>query len=587
VEAAPRPSAGSTLRSLENYETHDHDVLVIGAGGAGLRAAIAASAAGADVGVVCKSLLGKAHTVMAEGGMAASLGNVDPADNWQTHFADTMRGGKFINNWRMAEIFAKEAPDRVLELERWGALFDRTPEGKIMQRPFGAHTWRRLCHVGDRTGLELIRTLQDKGVHSGLTVYMECTLTRLLKDGDRVCGAFGYWREDGRFVLFRARAIVLATGGWGRMYKVTSNSWESTGDGVGMAYEAGAELRDTEMVQFHPTGMVWPPGVRGILVTEGVRGEGGVLRNSEGERFMVRYDPEKQELSSRDVVARAIYREVQEGRGSEHGGAYLDISHRPTDFIKSKLPSMYEQFLALADVDITKQPMEVAPTIHYAMGGVRVEAETGASSVSGLFAAGEVAAGLHGGNRLGGNSLTDLLVFGRRAGEAAAACARAAGGSPAIDPAQVEEEKALLLRPFESGGGENPYLLHDALQEVMATHVGIFRDEASLKQGLEKVLALQERATRIEVHGSRMFNPAWHMARDDLFMLTVAEAVIRAAILRRESRAAHYRTDYPDTDPQLGKVNFVACKTESEMRVVAVPIPPMPPELAAILEEKK
>jgi succinate dehydrogenase / fumarate reductase flavoprotein subunit len=570
---------------IENYETHEHDVLIIGAGGAGLRAAIAASAAGASVGVVCKSLLGKAHTVMAEGGMAASLGNVDPADDWKVHFADTMRGGQMINNWRMAELFAKEAPDRVYELERWGALFDRTTDGKIMQRPFGAHTWRRLCHVGDRTGLELIRTLQDKGVHSGLTVYMECTITRLLTDGNQIAGAFGYWREDGRFVIFKAKAIVLASGGWGRMYKVTSNSWEGTGDGVAMAYEVGAELRDTEMVQFHPTGMVWPPGVRGILVTEGVRGEGGILKNSEGERFMLTYDPKKKDLSSRDVVARAIYREVKEGRGSEHGGAYLDITHRPADFIKQKLPSMYEQFLTLADVDITRQPMEVAPTVHYAMGGIRVEAETGATTVPGLFAAGEAAAGLHGANRLGGNSLTDLLVFGRRAGEGAAAYVDRAGQNLAVDADQVDDEKRLLLRPFESGGKENPYLLHQELQNVMAEHAGIARDEETLRAGLQKILDLQERARCIDVQGSRMFNPGWHMARDDLFMLTVAEAVVRCAIERKESRGAHWRTDYPNKHPELGQINFVVCKTDSGMALERALIPPMPPELAEILEE--
>lgn len=577
--------ARGVLKMIANIETHEHDVLVLGAGGAGLRAAIAASAAGASVGVVCKSLLGKAHTVMAEGGMAASLGNVDPADNWQVHFTDTMRGGKMINNWRMAEIFAHEAPERVYELERWGAMFDRTPEGRIMQRPFGAHTYRRLAHVGDRTGLELIRTLQDKSVHSGLDVYMECTITRLLKDGDRMAGAFGYWREDGRFVLFRAKAIVLSTGGWGRMYKVTSNSWESTGDGVAMAYEAGAELCDTEMVQFHPTGMVWPPGVRGILVTEGVRGEGGVLKNSEGVRFMEHYDPKKMELSSRDVVARAIYREVQAGRGSEHGGAYLDISHRPADFIEHKLPSMYEQFKTLADIDITKEPMEVAPTVHYAMGGVRVEAETAATSVPGLFAAGEVAAGLHGANRLGGNSLTDLLVFGRRAGEAAAQYVNHLNTPLALDEAQVQEEKELLLRPFESGGKENPYLIHQELQDVMATYAGIARDGDGLQMGLEKILDLQARAQHIEVQGSRMFNPGWHMARDDLFMLTVAEAVVRAAIERKESRGAHWRTDYPDLSEDLGRVNFVACKTDTGMKVERLPIPPMPRELAELVEE--
>jgi succinate dehydrogenase / fumarate reductase flavoprotein subunit len=571
---------------LDRYEVHDHDVLVIGAGGAGLRAAIAAAEAGADVGVVCKSLLGKAHTVMAEGGMAASLANLDAEDSWQVHFADTMRGGQLINSWRMAELFAKEAPDRVFELERWGALFDRTKQGLIMQRAFGAHTYRRLCHVGDRTGLELIRTLQDKSVHSGPKVYMECTLTRLLKDGDRVSGAFGYWRDDGRFVVFRARAVVIATGGWGRMYKVTSNSWEGTGDGICMAYDAGAELRDTEMVQFHPTGMVWPPGVRGILVTEGVRGEGGILKNSEGERFMLRYDPVKKDLASRDVVARSINREVLEGRGSEHGGAYLDISDQPAEFIRGKLPSMYEQFLTLADVDITKGPMEVAPTVHYAMGGIHVEPETGASTLPGLYAAGEAAAGLHGANRLGGNSLTDLLVFGKRAGEAAAEFARGGDGPNGIDEARVDEEKALLLRPFESGGGENPFLLHQELQAVMSDHVGITRDEETLQQGLDKVLALQQRAENLDVQGSRMFNPGWHMARDDIFMLTLAEAVIRAALLRRESRGAHFRTDYPEKDPELGKVNTVAVKTESGAEIKQRPIAPMPPELAALLEAK-
>jgi succinate dehydrogenase / fumarate reductase flavoprotein subunit len=572
---------------LDRYEIHEHDVLVIGAGGAGLRAAIAAAEAGADVGVVCKSLLGKAHTVMAEGGMAASLGNVDSADNWQVHFGDTMRGGQMINNWRMAEIFAKEAPDRVYELERYGALFDRTPEGGIMQRAFGAHTYRRLCHVGDRTGLELIRTLQDKAVHSGPRVYMECTLTRLLKDGDKVCGAFGYWREDGRFVVFKAKAIIVATGGWGRMFKVTSNSWEGTGDGICMAFEAGAELRDTEMVQFHPTGMVWPPGVRGILVTEGVRGEGGILKNSEGERFMLRYDPKKKDLSSRDVVARSIYREVQEGRGSAHGGAYLDIaSQQPAELIKRKLPSMYEQFLTLADVDITKEPMEVAPTVHYAMGGIRVEAETGASTVQGLYAAGEAAAGLHGANRLGGNSLTDLLVFGRRTGMAAAEYAnRVMGETLAIDESQIDAEKQLLLRPFESGGGENPYLLHQELQDCMSTYAGIAREEEGMKKGLQTVLDLQQRAQNLEVQGSRMFNPGWHMARDDRFMLTLAEAVLRAAILRQESRGAHFRIDYPEKNPELARVNMAACWRDTGVEIRPTPIPPMPAELAALIEE--
>ncbi|MGH2448779.1 MAG: FAD-dependent oxidoreductase [Chloroflexota bacterium] len=570
-----------------DYEVHDHDVLIIGAGGAGLRAAIAAAEEGASVGVVCKSLLGKAHTVMAEGGIAASLANVDELDSWQTHFADTVRSGKLINNWHMVQIFAHEVVDRVYELENWGAVFDRSPEGKIMQRAFGAHTYRRLAHVGDRTGLELLRTVQDKAVHSGVEVYMECTLTRLLKDGDRIAGAFGYWREDGRLVLFRAKSIVLASGGWGRLYKVTSNSWESTGDGIAMAYEAGAELRDTEMVQFHPTGMVWPPGVRGLLVTEGVRGEGGLLFNNKGERFMEHYDPKKMELSSRDIVARSIYKEVQAGRGSEHGGAYLNISHKPAEFVKRKLPSMYEQFLKLADVDITKGPMEVAPTVHYAMGGVRVEAETGATTIPGLYAAGEVAAGLHGANRLGGNSLGDLLVFGRRAGSAAAQSAARKQGQPKIDDHQIEEERCQLLRPLQHDGRENPYLLHMELQDVMSQYAGIAREGEGLRTGLEKVLDLQQRAKNLSAPGSRLFNPAWHTARDDLFMLTIAEAVFRTAIERKESRGAHWRLDYPELEKELENVNFIVCKTDHGMEVDQSPIPPMPPDLAELLVETK
>jgi len=571
---------------LDRFENYEYDVLIVGAGGAGLRAAIAASAAGARVALVTKSLLGKAHTVMAEGGIAAALGNVDPDDNWQVHFCDTMRGGQMINDWRMVEMFAKEAPERVYELERWGALFDRTPEGKIMQRPFGAHTWRRLCHVGDRTGLELIRTLQERGVHQGLDVHMEVTLTRLLKDGERIAGAFGYRRENGRFIVFRAKAIVLATGGWGRVYKVTSNSWECTGDGVAMAYEAGAELMDMEMVQFHPTGMVWPPGVRGILVTEGVRGEGGILLNSEGERFMERYDPVKKDLSSRDVVARSIYHEVEEGRGTPHGGAYLDITHRGADFIKQKLPSMYDQFLSLADVDITREKMEVGPTIHYAMGGVRVAPDTGASSVPGLYGAGEVTAGLHGANRLGGNSLSDLLVFGKRAGEAAAAYASGLETNLQIDEAEVEAESQRVVRPFESGGTENPYLLHEALQDTMQEKAGIARTGELLEQGLEEILQLRERSAQMGVTGSRLFNPGWHMSIDVPFMLTICEGIVRAAITRRESRGGHWRLDCPDQVAELGRLNYIVQKTPGGMEVTTAPIPPIREDLAALLTAK-
>ena len=568
----------------DRYQTFDHDVLVIGAGGAGMRAAIAAAEAGLSVGLVCKSLLGKAHTVMAEGGIAAALGNVDPQDNWQVHFADTMRGGQMINDYRMVEIFAKEAPDRVLELERWGGLFDRTADGKILQRPFGAHTYPRLCHVGDRTGLELIRTLQDKAVHSGVTVHMELTLTRLLNDAERIAGAFGYRREDGQPVLFRAKAVVLGTGGWGKVYKVTSNSWECTGDGCAMAYEAGAELMDMEMVQFHPTGMVWPPGVRGILVTEAVRGEGGILRNATGERFMQRYDPKKMDLSSRDVVSRSIYKEVQAGRGSPHGGAFLDISHRGAEFIKKKLPSMYDQFLTLADIDITKSPMEVAPTIHYVMGGVRVEAGTGATTIPGLFAAGEVAAGLHGANRLGGNSLSDLLVFGKRAGEHVAADVRALRTVPVPDERRAAEEWSLLQRPFEAGGNENPYAIHEEIQDVMGTFAGIARTGEQLAEGLQKILALQGRAERLRASGSMLFNPGWHTCRDVRFMLTLCEAILRSAIERRESRGAHWRLDFPDQDPAWGARNIIVRLGDAGMQVDTRPVPPLPAELARLMQ---
>ena len=559
-------------------------MLVIGAGGAGLRAAIEAAAAGMRVAVVCKSLLGKAHTVMAEGGIAAALGNVDPEDNWQVHFQDTMRGGQMINNWRMAELHARESPDRVYELETYGAIFDRTPDGRVLQRAFGAHTYRRLCHVGDRTGLEMIRTLQDRIVQLGIEVHMEVTLTRLLKDGDRVVGAFGYNRIDGKFVAFTCKALIMATGGWGRIYRVTSNSWEGTGDGVGMGFDAGAEVLDPEMVQFHPTGMVWPPGVRGILVTEAVRGEGGYLTNREGKRFMLEYDPRKKELSSRDVVARSIYKEVQAGRGTEHGGAFLDVRHLGADKIKQKLPSMYEQFLRLADVDITRQPMEVAPTIHYAMGGLRVEAETGATTIAGLYAAGEAAAGLHGANRLGGNSLSDLLVFGRRAGAAAAAHGREVGPGK-IDERQVREEQQTLLLPFTADGTENPYLLQQQLQEAMQDGAGLAREEKSLKTCLDRVLELRQRSARVHVPGSRRYNPGWHTARDLRFMLTIAEAIVRAAIERRESRGAHWRLDYLEKDLALGRVNFIAYSDGGAMKLKTRPVPELPLELAKLFAD--
>src|SRR3984893_6416524 len=527
----------------DRFETHEHDVLVVGAGGAGLRAAIEALGQGASVGVVSKSLLGKAHTVMAEGGIAAAMANVDSADGWNPHFRDTMRGGKMLNNWRMAQLHAQEAPERVKELEQWGALFDRTEDGRILQRAFGGHTFRRLCHVGDRTGLEMIRTLQDRGVHMGFDVYMECTIVRLLTDGGRCAGALAYWRETGRFVVIKAKSVVMATGGIGKAWPITSNSWEYTGDGMALAYEAGAELMDMEFVQFHPTGMVWPPGVQGILVTEAVRGEGGILRNKNGERFMERYDAKRMELSTRDVVARSIYTEVREGRGTEHGGAYLDISHKPADYVKKKLPSMYHQFKELADVDITKGPMEVGPTCHYMMGGIRVDAETAKSSVPGLFAAGEAAAGLHRANRLGGNSLSALLVFGHRAGLAAAEHAKTIQAAP-IDSGEVEEAVREILAPFGRKDGENPYTIHRDLQETMQNLVGIFRNEGDLIRALEELEKLNDRAEHVSVEGSRLFNPGWHLAQDLKSMLTVSEAVTRSAFARKESRGAHRRIDY-------------------------------------------
>ena len=598
---------------MEKFETHDHDVLVIGAGGAGLRAAIEASASGCRVGLVCKSLLGKAHTVMAEGGIAAALAHVDSQDSWQTHFKDTMKGGSFLNHWRMAQIHAQESPDRVRELEQWGALFDRTPDGRILQRAFGGHTWKRLAHVGDRTGLEMIRTLQDKGVHQGLDVYMECTVTRLLTDGGRIAGALAYWRESGRFVVFRCKAVVIATGGVGKAYRVTSNSWEYTGDGQALAFDAGAELIDMEFVQFHPTGMVWPPGVMGLLVTEGVRGEGGILRNAKNERFMWKYLPEARrneyaadeaearrwveatvagkqtdakrppELSTRDNVARAIYTEVREGRGTPHGGAFLDISYMPAERVKKKLPSMYHQFLELADVDITKQPMEVGPTTHYIMGGVRVDPDSGAATVPGLFAAGEASAGMHGANRLGGNSLSDLVVFGRRAGAGAANYAKVTM-SATIDESAIEAETRALLLPFERTAGESPYAVHQALQECMDKYVGIFRVHEDLELALRELEALKARARNVRVEGSRMFNPGWHLARDLRNMLVVSEAIARSALLRKESRGAHSRLDFPNPDPALGKVNMCVTRSGEGMNVAPTPLPEMPAELKALFE---
>jgi len=568
----------------DRFESHDVDVLVIGAGGAGLRAAIEASAQGARVGVVCKSLLGKAHTVMAEGGVAAALAHVDPGDSWKVHFKDTMLGGKMLNNWRMAELHAREAPDRVRELEHWGAVFDRTQDGRILQRNFGGHSSPRLAHVGDRTGLEMIRTLQDHGVHQGLEVFMECTVTKLLTQEDRVVGAFAYWRETGRFVTFRAKAVVLATGGIGKAYKITSNSWEYTGDGHALALGAGAELIDMEFFQFHPTGMVWPPGVMGLLVTEAVRGEGGLLRNSKGERFMERYDPKRMELSTRDMVARAIYTEVKEGRGSPHGGAFLDISHKPPEVVKKKLPSMYHQFMEFANIDITKGPMEVGPTGHYAMGGVRVDADSGAATVPGLFAAGESSGGMHGANRLGGNSLSDLLVFGRRAGAGAAAYAAKAPGHGPLDSAQVASAERAMLEPFERRSGSDPYSIHRKLQDSMQSLVGIFRTEEDLAKGIAAVANLRKEARSMRVEGSRAFNPGWHLAHDLENMLLISESVARCALQRQESRGAHARLDYPNLDPQFGTVNSVVTLDGDAVRVGQSPLPQMPDELRSLFE---
>jgi succinate dehydrogenase / fumarate reductase flavoprotein subunit len=597
---------------------HSFDVLVIGAGGAGLRAAIEASAAGVKVGVVSKSLLGKAHTVMAEGGVAAAIGNVDDRDSWRVHFADTMRGGQYLNNPHMAEIHAKEAPARVLELEAWGALFDRTQDGRILQRNFGGHKYPRLAHVGDRTGLEMIRTLQDHGIHRGIDFHMECTIVTLLKEGDRISGAFGYFRERGQFVLFKAKSVILATGGIGKAFSITSNSWEYTADGHALAYDAGADLIDMEFVQFHPTGMVWPPSVRGILVTEGVRGEGGILKNSEGKRFMFDDIPDNYknqtakdseegwryvtgdkdanrppELLTRDHVARCIVREIKEGRGSPHGGVYLDIAWikekiaNAPDHIKKKLPSMYHQFKELAGIDITTEPMEVGPTTHYVMGGVRVQADSQMSSVPGLFAAGECAGGLHGANRLGGNSLSDLLVFGKRAGEYAAEYAKK-NGEVTIDQGKVDSAAQWASQFFERGATEdNAFKIQHDLQGMMQDLVGIVRTEQEMQQALPRLNELRTRSSAVSVSGNREYNPGWHTAMDLRNLLTISEAIARAALSRKESRGGHFRSDFPEKSAEFGKVNTVIRERDGEMEVAQEVLVPMTDEHKAIIEEMK
>jgi succinate dehydrogenase / fumarate reductase, flavoprotein subunit len=603
---------------VAQYIAHEHDVLIIGAGGAGLRAAVEASAAGVKVAVISKSLLGKAHTVMAEGGIAAAMGNVDDRDGWFVHFADTMRGGQYLNSWRMAELHAKEAPACVRELEAWGALFDRTSDGRILQRNFGGHRYPRLAHVGDRTGLEMIRTLQDHGIHLGLDVFMEHTVVTLLKEGDRIAGAFGYDRERGRFHLFRAKAVVLATGGIGRAYQITSNSWEYTGDGHSLAYHAGAALMDMEFVQFHPTGMIWPPSVRGILVTEGVRGEGGVLRNKNGERFMFKdipplyvnqtADSEEEgwrytqgdknarrppELLTRDHVARCIRREVREGRGSPHGGVFLDIAWikeriaHGADHIKKKLPSMYHQFKQLADIDITQEPMEVGPTTHYMMGGVRVDPDSQMSDVAGLFAAGECAAGLHGANRLGGNSLSDLLVFGKRAGEYAARFAKE-NSLASVNSDQLSTAETWALEPFEREGSENPYTVQHTLQAMMQDLVGIVRQEQEMLQALGRIRELTAASQQVSVAGNREFNSGWHTALDLHNLLTVSELVTLAALERKESRGAHFRDDFPNKSDEFAKFNIVARKgSDGEPQLERVPISAMREDLKQVIEEMK
>ena len=612
---------------MTEIERHDFDVVIVGAGGAGLRAAIESRASGLRTAIICKSLFGKAHTVMAEGGIAASMGNVNSNDNWQVHFRDTMRGGKFQNHWRMAELHAKESPDRVWELETYGALFDRTPDGKISQRNFGGHEYPRLAHVGDRTGLELIRTLQQKIVslqqedfkesgdyESRIKVFAELTVTEILKTDDKVSGVLGYWRENGKFVLFQAPAVVLATGGIGKSFKVTSNSWEGTGDGHALALKAGGNLMHMEFVQFHPTGMVWPPSVKGILVTESVRGDGGVLKNSDGKRFMFNYIPaifkdkyaeteeeadgwyenpdsnrRPPELLPRDEVARAINSEVKAGRGSPHGGVFLDVSTRlKPEVIKKRLPSMWHQFKELADVDITKQAMEVGPTCHYVMGGIQVDPDTGAATgVTGLFAAGEVAGGMHGSNRLGGNSLSDLLVFGRRAGVGASAYVKSLSAKPKVSEQVIEKALNAALAPFNGNSGENPYTVHQELQQVMNDLVGIIRDGSEMRDAITKLEGLKKRAKNVTVQGERQFNPGWHLSLDLENMLLVSESIAKSALVREESRGGHTRNDFPTMDKNWRPKHVINSWNGSNVETKIESIPPMPKELAGLFEKEE
>tara|TARA_B100000315_G_scaffold258662_1_gene311602 strand:+ start:367 stop:2106 length:1740 start_codon:yes stop_codon:yes gene_type:complete len=571
---------------MSKYKTHEYDVLIIGSGGAGLRAAIAAKEKGAKTAIVCKCLLGKAHTVMAEGGIAAAMGSLDP-DNWQTHFQNTMFGGKYVNDWRMTEIHSKESPDRVRELEQWGAVFDRTKDGKMLQRSFGGHTYRRLVHVGDRTGHEMIRALQDKVVSMGIDIYMEFMISHLLLDDGRIAGAFGFFKDTGKFVVFNSKSVILATGGMGKIWRITTNSWDNTADGISLAYFAGAELKDMEFVQFHPTGMVWPLGVKGLLVTEAVRGDGGLLTNNKGERFMEKYDPKLMELSTRDLVARAINQEVREGRGTEHGGVYLNISHKPSAYVKKKLPSMYDQFLEFADLDITKQPMEVGPTCHYMMGGVSVDPQTQMSTTDGLFAIGEIAAGLHGANRLGGNSLSDLIVFGRRAGSAAADYAKGMKSLPIIDQKEIDEHKDWLFSFFETKSDCPPSLVHTKLQDIMERDVGLIRDDEGLKKVLSDLDSLSQQYKNTYLEGNLQYNFGWHIAISLKFMLITAKIVSRASLERKESRGALYRKDFPKAEEEWGGKSVVIKNKDGNMSVSTVPIQPMPSNLEDYIKKEK